>query len=252
MDTLVSTIISWYQDPMFLQFLVATSVIGVGAFLIMALPWTLLAWFDPDWAKPYKTQDKPFDVQRYIGKNMRLIGFNSSVVFVLLIAAWPLIRLGGVHAGAIPPWYEFIWQIAFFIFLDDFLYYWMHRKMHENKWLLKNVHSVHHQIRNPSAIAGNYFHWAELALTAGLALLGPLLLSSHIYVVYVWFVLRQWEAVDGHAGYTFKWNPIALLPFYHGAKFHDLHHETYKGNYAGFLPIWDKVFKTETRPGANY
>lgn len=39
-------------------------------------------------------------------------------------------------------------QLVFFVLLDDFLYYWMHRYMHENKWLLRNVHSVHHRIRN--------------------------------------------------------------------------------------------------------
>ena len=123
--------------------------------------------------------------------------------------------------------------------------------MHENKWLLKNVHSVHHRVRNPSAIAGNYFHWIELFFTASLVLIGPVLLSSHIEVVYVWIILRQWQAVDGHTGYQFAWNPMAWLPFYHGAKFHDLHHETYKGNYAGFFPIWDRWFGTESRPGAN-
>ena len=246
MNEFITLLHSWYSDPMFLKLPVFTMALGLVSFLVLALPWTILAWFDPDWAKPYKTQQKPFAVNSYLGRNLYLIAINSSIVFMLLILAWPLLMHTGIHDGPSPEWYTYIWQLGLFIFLDDFLYYWMHRSMHENKWLLKNVHSVHHQVRNPSAIAGNYFHWIELALTAGLALLGPIILSSHIYVVYAWFIWRQWEAVDGHTGYTFKWNPMALFPFYHGAAFHDAHHEHYKGNYAGFLPIWDKWFKTQT------
>lgn len=247
MNSLFDTVLSWYQDPLFILFPIATSFLSIAAFLFFAFPWTLLAWFDPEWAKPFKVQQKPFQVQSYFKENMRLIFVNTSVVLTIMIILWPILRLSGIHAGEAPPWYEYVWQIAVFIVLDDFLYYWFHRGMHENKWLLKNVHSVHHHIRNPAAIAGNYFHWIELLLTAGLALVGPILLQSHIYIVYAWFIFRQWEAADGHTGYRFRWNPIELVPFYHGAPFHDAHHETYKGNYAGFLPVWDKVFKTESQ-----
>ena len=61
MDTLFTDWIALYQDPMFLKFPVAAMVLSVGAFLVTALPWTLLAWIDPPWAKRYKIQDKPFD-----------------------------------------------------------------------------------------------------------------------------------------------------------------------------------------------
>lgn len=49
-----------YQEPMFWKFPVATLALSVGAFLVFALPWTVLAWFDPQWAQPYKIQQKPF------------------------------------------------------------------------------------------------------------------------------------------------------------------------------------------------
>ena len=243
---IIDTIIGWYQEPLFIQFPVITFAIGIGVFVLLAAPWTVLAWLDPEWAKPYRVQNKDFEVSTFLGKNITLIVFNSLLVFTLLVLAWPLARLTGIHAGEVPHWTTFVWQIAFFIVLDDFLYYWMHRTMHENKWLLKNVHSVHHQVRTPYALAGNYFHWVELALTAGIALIGPIMLSSHIYVVYAWFIWRQMEAVDGHLGYSFKWNPMRLVPFYHGPEFHDRHHETYKGNYAGFLPIIDRWLKTQS------
>jgi sterol desaturase/sphingolipid hydroxylase (fatty acid hydroxylase superfamily) len=47
-------------------------------------------------------------------------------------------------------------------------FYWMH----ENKWVLRNIHSVHHRIRNTCALDGNYFHWVEFVLIGSLTMLG--------------------------------------------------------------------------------
>ena len=246
LEDVTQYLVTAYQDPLFFDFPLFTVFLGITTFLLLATPWTVLAWFDPEWAKPYKTQNKAFNVQDYLGKNLFLICKNTTILLLFLVLSWPIIRLAGIHNGEIPHWSTFVWQLAFFMFLDDFLYYWLHRTMHENKWLLKHVHSVHHHVRNPSAIAGNYFHWAELSLTAGLAMIGPILLESHLYVVYAWYIWRQVEAVDGHTGYDFPWNPMRFVPFYHGPAFHDAHHETFKGNYAGFLPVVDRWFKTQS------
>ena len=116
----------------------------------------------------------------------------------------------------------------------------MHRWFHENKFLLKHVHSVHHRIRNTCGINGNYMHWIEFSATATLMLLGPMLIGAHLYVVWIWVVIRQFEAVDGHAGYDIPWNPAHWLPLYEGPVYHDFHHSKFKGNYAGFLPYLDR------------
>lgn len=242
--TVLSSLIDIYHDPMFLKLPVASLALGIAGFLLFSLPWTLLAIRDPAWARPYRIQDKPFDALRYLPETIRRMTVNTLVVAGLLVLAWPLLRLSGIHDGPRPAWYVFVWQIVFFVFLDDFLYYWMHRWMHENKWLLRHVHAVHHQVRNPCALAGNHFHWAELAMTSGLVLVGPILVGAHVEVVYLWVLLRQLEAADGHTGYHFPWDPLHRLPFYEGAAFHDFHHARFQGNYAGFLPLWDRIFGT--------
>jgi sterol desaturase/sphingolipid hydroxylase (fatty acid hydroxylase superfamily) len=137
-------------------------------------------------------------------------------------------------------------QLLFFVFLDDFLYYWMHRAMHKG-WLLKKVHSVHHRIRHTSAINGNYMHWFEYLCTASLTLLGPVLIGAHLHVLWLWVVIRQFEAADGHCGYVLPWNPGHVFPLYEGAGYHDFHHSQYQGNYAGFLPYLDRFFGTYAR-----
>jgi sterol desaturase/sphingolipid hydroxylase (fatty acid hydroxylase superfamily) len=252
MIELFEVMLGFYEDPMFFQFPVMTLLLSVGAFLAIALPWTLLAWIDPDWAKPYKIQQKPFQVREYFLPNLARITINSCAMLIILVLVWPLLRLSSIHAGEIPPWYVWVLQIIFFLLLDDFLYYLMHRWMHENKWMLRNVHSVHHRIRNTSALDGNYFHWLEFVLTASLAIIGPLLVGCHLYVLYVWIIIRNIEAADGHAGYDFPWNPLRFLPLYDGPVYHDFHHARFKGNYAGALHYLDRYFDTYIKEYLRY
>lgn len=230
----------FYNDPWFWQFPMATLAISMAAFLTVAIPWTVVAWLDPVTLRKYKIQQKPFEFKKFFWPSLARIVINNVILVGLLIVSWPLMKLTGVHNGELPVWYIIIAQLLFFILLDDFLYYWMHRYMHENKWLLKNIHSVHHRIRNTCGINGNYMHWLEYALTATLTLVGPMLIGAHIYVIWIWVILRQVEGADGHIGYDIPWNPAHLFPVYQGPVYHDFHHAKFKGNYAGFLPYLDK------------
>lgn len=231
---------SFYQDPWFWQFPMTTLAISASIFLLFALPWTLIAWKEPESLRKYKIQDKAFELDKFFWPSMGRMLINNLILVALLIVSWPIIKLSGVHNGELPVWYIIVAQIIFFIFMDDFLYYWMHRWFHENKFLLKHVHSVHHRIRNTCGINGNYMHWIEFSATATLMLLGPMLIGAHLYVVWIWVVIRQFEAVDGHAGYDIPWNPAHWLPLYEGPVYHDFHHAKFKGNYAGFLPYLDR------------
>lgn len=232
--------LGFYADPWFWQFPVTTMLISAGTFLLLALPWTAVAWREPRSLARYKIQNKPFEVGKYFIPSLGRILQNNLAMAALLIVAWPLLRHSGIHTGPLPAWYVIVAQLLFFIVLDDFLYYWMHRFFHQNKWLLKQVHSVHHRVRNTCGINGNYMHWLEFVATASLMLLGPVLLEAHLYVVWIWVVIRQIEAVDGHIGYDIPWNPLHHLPVYQGPAYHDFHHARFKGNYAGCLPYLDR------------
>ena len=243
MDSTFSVFGLWegfYNDPWFWQFPMATLAISMAAFLLVATPWTIVAWLDPISLRKYKIQQKPFEVKRFLLPSIGRILLNNAILASLLVLSWPLLKLTAVHNNELPIWYVIVAQLLFFVLLDDFLYYWMHRYMHENKWLLRYVHSVHHRVRNTCGINGNYMHWLEYSLTATLTLIGPILLGAHLYVVWVWVIIRQIEGADGHIGYDIPWNPVHLLPVYEGPVYHDFHHAKFKGNYAGFLPYLDK------------
>lgn len=240
LNTLPEAIAASYRDPMYFDLIVVTLYLSIAAFLIFALPWTLLAYFDPEPLRKYKIQQKPFQVKKYFWPNIGRITMNSTIMLLLMTAIWPLFQqISTIHTGEFPVWYVLLAQLAFFIFFDDFIYYWLHRSMH-HPWLLKHVHGVHHRIKNTCALDGNYFHWAEFVATGAIALIPPLLIGAHLYVVYIWIIIRQFEAADGHCGYDLPKNPVKLMPFYHGAVYHDFHHARFKGNYSGFLSYLDK------------
>ena len=174
------------------------------------------------------------------------IGAANRVTLLRAALALPVgaLALFPVALDTAGAWWVIVLQLLFFVVLDDFLFYWVHRGMHESRWLFKKVHSTHHRIMTPWAITGHYMHPAEYVLTGTVMLIGPLLVGAHVVTLYLWIILRQWEAAEGHAGYDFPWSPTHLIPFSDGARHHDFHHAKVKGNYAGFFPWTDAAFGT--------
>lgn len=248
----ISSFVDAWRDPRALPFLLSTSTVSLGAFLLFALPLSWIAWREPAWAAPYRLQRRRARAQTLFAASLLRCLLNHGAMTLAAAVAWPLIALSHLRVdGPLPSLFELGWQVALFIYLDDFLYYWMHRAMH-TRWLYKRVHSVHHRIKTPWAITGLYMHPLEYVLTGGLMILGPLLLGSHLVTALVWIVVRQLEAAEGHCGYAFPWSPLSWLPGSEGAAHHDLHHARVRVNYAGFLAVWDKVFGTwATRDGED-
>ncbi|MCB9524955.1 MAG: sterol desaturase family protein [Myxococcales bacterium] len=241
------TLVVWYTEPLFLAFPVCASAISLGSFLLWALPMTWIAWRDPPALRRYRIQPPGKTRKPVIAPALRAWAVNNLILVALTLAAWPLLRLTGVHAGPPPPWWVMALQILAFVYLDDFLYYWMHRAMHGG-WLWKRIHTVHHRIARPWAITGHQMHWLEFVLTGTLMLVGPLVVGAHVVTIYLWIIVRQWEAAEGHCGYDFPVGLTHLLPGSDGALHHDLHHSKVKGNYAGFLAWTDRAFGTQV-PG---
>jgi plant 4alpha-monomethylsterol monooxygenase len=239
----VASLLAAYREPLFWLFPVGSLVVSTASFALFAAPLTWIAWRDPAWARPYRLQSRPPREQQLVAASIGTWVANNCWLAAATIASWPLLRLTGVHAGPLPPWWVIGGEVAFFVYLDDFLYYWFHRGMHARR-LYKGVHGWHHRIVTPWAVTGHYMHPVEYVLTGTIALLGPLLLGAHVAVLWIWFAFRQWEAAEGHSGYDFPWSPTRFIPGSDGARHHDWHHARVRGNYAGFFPIWDRVFGT--------
>jgi methylsterol monooxygenase len=63
--------------------------------------------------------------------------------------------------------------------------------------------------------------------------------------MYIWIVLRLFQAVDAHSGYDFPWSLQHIFPLWSGADHHDYHHEAFVGCYSTSFRIWDHLFNTE-------
>lgn len=262
MTDLLQAALASYHDPRFWRVPVATVLLSMAAFLVFAVPLTLLAMRDPAWARRWRIQtrrgaaglsDEDAAARGILVQGPRMVRLslrqwlvNNVWMAAGALAAWPLMSLSGIHLGPLPAAWVLVLQLLFCIYLDDFLYYWMHRGMH-GRFLLKHVHGRHHRVLAPWAITGHYMHPVEYVLTGTLAFVGPALLGAHVALLWIWIVFRQWEAAEGHCGYAFPFSPTRWLPGSHGALHHDYHHARVRGNYAGFLPIWDRVFGTEVR-----
>lgn len=237
----MDALIEIYSDPRFFSVPVLASLISIAAFALFAGPMTWLALNEPAWLAPHRLQSRRPDPAKLIAPSIKRWLSNNAILTLVLVLTWPLIRCSGVHTGPLPSGVEIVGSLLLFILMDDFLYYWMHRAMHTT-WLYRRVHIVHHRHRTPWAISGHDMHPLEFVATAGLMMLGPLLMGSHVVTLYLWVVLRQWEAAEGHCGYRLPLT--AALPFSDGAAHHDAHHAYFKGNYAGFLPHTDRLLGT--------
>jgi sterol desaturase/sphingolipid hydroxylase (fatty acid hydroxylase superfamily) len=164
----------------------------------------------------------------------------------------------GVH-----PWFQ--WRstsgtlsIAFGILLwswaYDFFYYWFHRAQHRFP-LLWRFHRVHHSIEHMNCL-NSYHHVLELLLrlplvTLPLAMLlrvdtPQLVLLSGLVAAWGYYIHSDTRIHLGAIGYS-------LLA---DNRFHRVHHSTDPAhrdrNFSGFLPVWDMVFGTHQRPGAEF
>lgn len=255
-------VISSFQDARFAYVPIGAVLVGMAAFALFAGAFTWLAWADPAWARRWKIQGgraaRSMSQDEAARRNILVPGprmlrlstrswlVNNACMLAAACAGWPLMSLSGVHLGPLPPAWVIALQVVLFVYLDDFLYYWMHRAMH-TPWLLRHVHGWHHRVLTPWAVSGHYMHPLEYVLTGSLAFVGPALLGSHVLTLWIWIAVRQWEAAEGHSGYALPFSPTHWLPFSHGALHHDYHHARVRGNYAGFLPLWDRFFGTHVR-----
>jgi methylsterol monooxygenase len=140
------------------------------------------------------------------------------------------------------------YQICLFFVLEDTWHYWMHRTLH---WapLYRNVHKLHHKYSAPFGLAAEYASPIEVMLlgigTMGMPIIWAAITKDlHILTMYVWIMLRLFQAIDAHSGYDFPWSLHRILPFWAGADHHVVHHEKFIGNNSSSFRWWDYMLGT--------
>ncbi|KAL0479687.1 hypothetical protein AKO1_007528 [Acrasis kona] len=148
-------------------------------------------------------------------------------------------------------------QFTAFVYIEDFLYYQIHKVFHVNKTLFSFVHGLHHSIKRPVALAGHYMSASEFFMIGGTVVITPFLIGAvttmfgypvHYFVLFIWIVFRNWEAAEEHAGFE---APFLIakyfIPGYDGPSFHYFHHLKVIGNYGAVTAVHDRIGNTVSR-----
>ena len=172
------------------------------------------------------------------------------------------------HHVPLPGLKEMAPQIFFFFVFEDFFHYVgeytphivdlpmltplsAHQALHTGV-LYKHIHKIHHKYSAPFGLAAEYAHPAEVFILGAGTICGPLLYcyftqNLHIFTVYLWIVLRLFQAVDAHSGYDFPWSLHNIVPFWSGAEHHDFHHMAFTNNFSTSFRWWDYMLGTDDK-----
>lgn len=150
------------------------------------------------------------------------------------------------HAVAAQPlWLQFIELLL----AVDFTTYWVHRCLHETPWLWK-FHAVHHSTEQMDWLASSRLHLGEVLATRTIGYLPIFAFGFAPSALYAYLVFVSFHAIFIHANVRFRFP--ALRWVIATPEFHHWHHsseaEAIDKNYAGFLPIYDVIFRTTYMP----
>jgi 4-alpha-methyl-delta7-sterol-4alpha-methyl oxidase len=192
--------------------------------------------------KKFSIQKKPY-VKGLFSKRMPLYLFNITL----------LLTISGFGAFFFADFFnqEFsigtiIFQVIFAFVIDDIFFYFYHRWLHENKYMLKTVHSIHHRATKPFPLEYLYAHPIEWMLGMIGAFLGFAILLTfmevNIYAFWIFGALRNLHEIHIHSDLEL---PVSSkIPLLSKTKHHDDHHAKLTGNYSSTFMWMDRLFKT--------
>lgn len=154
-----------------------------------------------------------------------------------------------------------IFQVLIAMLVMDTWQYFVHRYMHQNKFLYRHVHSQHHKLVVPYAIGALYNHPLEGLLLDTLGGAISFLVSGMTAQTAVFFfTFAVIKTIDDHCGLWLPGNIFHIL-FQNNTAYHDIHHQLQgtKYNYSQpFFVLWDKLLGTympytlEKRPDGGF
>lgn len=140
-----------------------------------------------------------------------------------------------------------LFQILVAMLVMDTWQYFIHRYMHQNKFLYRHIHSQHHKLVVPYAIGALYNHPLEgLLLDTFGGALSFLVSGMTARTAVFFFCFATIKTVDDHCGLWLPGN-IFHIVFQNNTAYHDIHHQLpgLKYNYSQpFFANWDKILGT--------
>lgn len=141
----------------------------------------------------------------------------------------------------LPSFSEFLYSSAIFLLCSEIFFYYNHRLLH-HKSFYAYVHKKHHEFTSPIALECVYFHPYEALTNFGVVGLGPILMKSHVVMLYWWTFAATMGILIHHCGYEVPGDgfPGLLNSMSH---FHDFHHKYYNKAF-GVIGLCDWIHNT--------
>ncbi|KAM0936832.1 putative sphingolipid C4-monooxygenase [Dioscorea sansibarensis] len=138
-------------------------------------------------------------------------------------------------------------QFIIAMLVMDTWQYFVHRYMHQNKFLYRHVHSQHHKLVVPYSIGALYNHPLEgLLLDTFGGAISFLISGMTARTAVYFFCFAVVKTIDDHCGLCLPGN-IFHIVFQNNTAYHDIHHQLQgtKFNYSQpFFIIWDRLLGT--------
>lgn len=139
----------------------------------------------------------------------------------------------------------FIASIFLFILFSDMLIYFIHRGLHDVKFLYR-LHKPHHTWIITTPFASHAFHPLDGFAQGFPYHLFPFFFPFHKYLYLGMFIIVQLWTVSIHDCNFLT--PAWLENYVNGAEHHTLHHTRYSYNYGQYFTFWDRLFGTHLNP----
>lgn len=236
----------------------------VGSF--WALEFASLAWFPSllvffwviERIRPFVQQGarpNAVDVKYWIlNPALELVTRTASAFFLLSLGLLFGLRLKmSVWHGFGPVMKQPHWLILVeMIFLLELTAYWSHRLCHTVPWLWR-FHAIHHSAKRLTWLSAGRFHPVNQLFTRVSNMLPLFCLGFPIDDAMKLFPFVAFSALLAHANLNVRFGPLSALlvgPVYHRFH-HTLSREGGNKNFAGFCPLFDKMFGTYYLPAED-
>jgi len=207
-----------------------------GLFLLLELsPWASAAM------KGIKCQPGKVMPTKSIAKIVKKVAVQQLTVYPA--ALWvlsPIIRQRCSFSPELPTMLETATGLVVCALCAEVYFFHVHWGLHHPR-IYPHVHKVHHEFTAPIALECIYFHPVEAVLNFGVVGSGPLLLGSHVTVLYLFTFIAMVNILVHHCGYEV---PLDSVPkFGSMAHQHDYHHKVFNRNF-GVIGICDWLYGT--------
>ncbi|MBU2020092.1 MAG: sterol desaturase family protein [Bacteroidetes bacterium] len=169
-------------------------------------------------------------------KSIAIFGFS-------IIPIIYLIRQGQINL--LPDtWTNILIGVVALTIWNEIHFYVVHRFLHQ-KWMMRNIHKVHHQSTTPTVYSVYSFYWLEALLLSTTPLTFIPFFPTSVVAVFLYPMVSILLNFAGHCNYRFG-NGVGQNWWLFGT-FHNEHHSRGRKNFGFALNILDRFFSKENK-----